>query len=99
MFTYTGHCTVGLENPDGQISGTATIRIDQHSKNKAEVSIDGLEAPPECGDSLMGFLNGSVPEKVRHGNDEERSARASSRLTLRPDFLHLAIDERLDLSA
>ena len=63
--TYSGHCTVGLENPDGKVRGTATIQIDQASKNKAEVSIDEFEAPPEYGDSLLGFLNASVPKK--HG--------------------------------
>lgn len=63
--TYSGYCTVGLENPDGKVRGNATIRIDQNSKNKVEVSIAEFEAPPEYGDSLMGFLNASVPKK--HG--------------------------------
>lgn len=77
---YVGRCTVGLENPDGRVSGTATIRIDQNSKNKAELSIDEFEAPPEYGNSLMGFLNASVPEKrgtgtmiaISAGTDERR---------------------------
>lgn len=77
--TYIGRCIVGLENPSGSVRGTATIRVDQNSKNKAEVSIEEFEAPPEYRDSLMGFLNASVPKKHGTGTMIEIAARTDER--------------------
>jgi hypothetical protein len=62
---YCGKCLVRLEHPDGNVSGAATIHIDQNFKTKVEVLIEAFNAPPEYGDSLLGFLHASVPQK--HG--------------------------------
>jgi hypothetical protein len=77
--TYSGRCSVGLENPDGNVRGTATIRVDQNAKNKAEVLIEDFDAPPEYGGSLMGFLNASVPKKRGTGTMIEIAARTDER--------------------
>jgi hypothetical protein len=61
--TYSGHCTVGLDDPAGHVTGPGTIRTDQNSKSEAEVSIEEFQAPPEYGDNLIAFLNSSPPKK------------------------------------
>ena len=91
--TYSGRCVIGLENPDGSISGTAAIRIDQNLKNKTEVLIEDFDAPPEYGDSpmgLMGFLNSSVPKRHGTGTMIEISATTDERRIV---FLDMQTDE------
>jgi hypothetical protein len=63
--TYSGRCTVGLDEPAGHVTGPGTIRIDQNSKSEGEVSIEEFQAPPEYGDNLIAFVNASLPKK--HG--------------------------------
>ncbi len=77
--TYSGPCSVNLEKPDGRVGGSATIQIHQHERSKAEVSIEEFDAPPEYGDSLMGFLNASVPKKHETGTVIEIGATANER--------------------
>ena len=60
---YSGHCTVGLDEPVGHVTGPGTIRIDQNSKSKVEVSIEEFQAPPAYDNNLIAFLNASPPEK------------------------------------
>jgi len=58
-----GRCTVGMDSPAGYVTGSGTIGIDENSKNKVQVVIEEFQAPPEYGNSLVGFLNASRPEK------------------------------------
>jgi hypothetical protein len=60
---YSGRCTVGLDNPVGHVTGAGTIQVDARSKNRAEISIEEFQAPPEYDDNLGAFLNASPPKK------------------------------------
>jgi hypothetical protein len=74
--TYSGHCTVGLDEPVGQVTGPGTIRTDQNSRSEAEVSIEEFQAPPEYGGNLIAFLNSSPPQK--HGTGTAVSIHATA---------------------
>jgi hypothetical protein len=74
--SYSGRCTVVLDDPTGKVSGTASVNIRHNSRAEAEVSIEGFEAPPEYGDNLMAFLNASLPK--RQGENIVVSIPASS---------------------
>lgn len=77
--TYSGRCTVGLENPVGHVTGAATVRIEPNSKNKAELSIEEFQAPPEYDNNLLAFLNASPPKKQGTATVVEISATVDDR--------------------
>jgi hypothetical protein len=58
---YSGPCELVLDNPVGQISGNATVRVAGESRTEAEISIEGFHAPPEYNNNLIAFLNASPP--------------------------------------
>jgi hypothetical protein len=61
--SYSGRCTAVLDDPVGQVSGTATVNIQHSSRAEAEISIEEFQAPPEYGDNLVAFLNASPPKR------------------------------------
>lgn len=65
--TYSGRCTVSLDEPAGNMTGPATIRIDQNSRSEVEFSIEDFQAPPEYDNNLAAFLNASLPRKQGTG--------------------------------
>jgi len=65
--TYSGPCEVALDNPAGQITGKATVRVASESRAIAEISITGFQAPPEYGNNLVAFLNASLPRRTGKG--------------------------------
>lgn len=61
--TYSGPCELVLDNPVGQISGNATVRVAGKSRAEAEISIEEFHAPPEYNNNLIAFLNASPPRR------------------------------------
>lgn len=61
--SYSGPCRVAFDDPVGDITGNATVRVASASRAVAEISIDGFRSPPEYDNNLMAFLNGSPPKR------------------------------------
>ena len=61
--TYSGPCTVILEDPTGKITGQASVRVAAKTRCEAEISINEFQAPPEYNNNLLAFLNASLPKR------------------------------------